>query len=116
MYFLTIAAKNSSICERVPYSDFGEAILACGNYYQPRFPGSVLDFTSEVVGKKFARAYAQLTLLEDLPPDTPRDSPQGIKALKQGNAFIFEKSYTFLIESEAGVKEADRFRAEDNEE
>jgi hypothetical protein len=115
MYFLTVRAGDSVLCDRVPYADYAAAIEACGAYYEPKARGAVMNFTSEAVGKKFMRAYAQLVRLEDLAPDVPRGSPRHDMATKQGNAFAFTKSYTFLIESEAGVEEAERLKREEDD-
>lgn len=116
MYFLTIRADESVLCDRVPYPDYSDAIEACGEYYEPKARGAVMNFTSEVVGKKFVRAYAQLVRLEDLSPDVQRASPRSIMVTKQNNAFTFSRSYTFLIESELGVQEAERLKREDEAE
>jgi len=60
------------------------------------------------------RSYAQLTRLVDL-GEVPRDSPQAVAAAKQSNAFSFSRSYVFLVESDEGVREAERRTREDNE-
>ena len=73
-----------------------------------------MNFTSVVTGKKFMRSYAQLTRLADL-GDVSRDSPQAIAAAKQSNAFSCLKSYSFLVESDEGVREAERRVREDEE-
>jgi len=116
MYLLTVFSNDVKIRERVPYSDFFDAISACGEYYEPRAAGAVLSFTSEVIGKRFMRAYAQLLRMEDVPDGTPGDSPRAVLAKKQGIAFDFARSYTFLIESELGSQEADRIKHEDGDE
>ena len=110
MYFLTICAAELAIVERAPYSDYSEAINACGEYYEVRFPGSVLEFCSVVSGKRFMRSHASLTRVEDLGDDVDRSSGRGLRAVKDSNAFIYAKSYAFLIESDLGVQEADRCR------
>lgn len=114
MYFLTIKSGEDILCNRVPFADYADAIAACGDYYDPRTAGATLNFTSVVVAKKFLRSYASLTRLEDL-RDTPRGSPQAIAAVKQDNAFVFKNSYVFLIESDEGVREAQRREREDDE-
>lgn len=114
MYFLTIKSGEEILCNGVPFPDYADAIAACGAYYDPRYAGSTLNFTSVVVGKKFLRAYASLTKLEDL-RDVPRNSPQAIAAAKQDNAFLFAKSYFFLIETYEGMREAQQREREDDE-
>jgi len=114
MYYLTIYADNDLVEERVAYQDYAEAIAACGNFYEPRFARSVLTFSSEVIGKTFMRSYAQLNRLEDLGEDVDRSSPQALRAVKHGNAFVYSRSYRFLIESELGAQEADQMREEDS--
>jgi len=116
MYFLTIEVEGTAIVERAPFDDYAQAIEACGGYYEPRFPGSALTFSTVVVGKKFMRAYASLTRLEDLGEAVDRSSPQAHRAVKDGNAFIYPKSCHFLIESELGVLDLDRMRDEDAKE
>ncbi|MBQ0936959.1 hypothetical protein KAK11_16650 [Ideonella paludis] len=114
MYFLTIKAGNEVLRDRAPFTDYADALAACGEYYEPRAVGAALNFTSIVTGKKFMRSYAQLTRLADL-ADVPRDSPQAVAAAKQSNAFSFSKSYAFLVESAEGVQEAEKWAREDNE-
>jgi hypothetical protein len=116
MYFLTVFSGGSVVAERVPYEDYSEAIAACGAYYEPRSPGAVLQFSSVVVGKKFLRSYASLTRVEDLPKDVERSDPRRWRAAKDGNAFLFDNSYHFLVESEAGVEHENQTRVEDDEE
>ena len=116
MYFLTIQIGDSVIVERRPYGDYSDAIAACAEHYEPRFPGSVLKFSCEVIGKKFMRSYASLTRLEDLGEDVDRSAGQGFKAVKDGNAFVYPKTCTFLIESELGARETDQFRDVDAKE
>ena len=115
MYFLTVKSNDEILLEREPFTDYAEAVAACGKYYEPRFAGSVLSFTTDVSGKQFLRSYAQLTCIDDLGEDVPRDSPRWIAAAKQSNAFTFAKSYVLLIESEEAIREAERMAREDDE-
>lgn len=116
MYFLTIEVEGAAIVKRAPFDDYAQAIEACGEYYEPRFPGSVLTFSTVVVGKKFMRAYASLTRLDDLAEAVDRSSPQADRAVKDGNAFIYPKSCRCLIESELGVLDLESMRDEDAKE
>lgn len=115
MYFLTIRAGNEILKDRAEFADYADALAACGEYYEPRFAGSTLNFTSVVIGKRFLRSHAQLVRMEDLSGNVPLDSPQAIAAAKHSNAFSFDRSYAFLIESEEGAREADRIAREDSE-
>jgi hypothetical protein len=114
MYFLTVRAGGEIVRERIPYADYAEAVAACGEFYEPKVAGAVLNFTSVVKGKKFMRSHAQLTRMADL-KGVPRNSPQAIAAAKHSNAFSFTKSYTFLIQSEDGVRDAEHRAREDEE-
>ncbi|TDS84996.1 hypothetical protein [Comamonas sp. JUb58] len=114
MYFLTITGGDEMLCERTPFHDYAEAVAACGEFYEPKAPGAVLNFTSVVVRKKFVRSYTHLTLLADL-GDVPHDSPEAFLAAKQSNAFSFSRSYVFVIESSEGVREADERASEVDE-
>ena len=111
MYFLSVFSRGTAIVERVPYTDFADAIAACGEYYEPRSRGAVLRFESIVTGKRFMRAYSSLTRPEDL--EASADERLRHRAAKDSNAFLYSKSYNFLIESDAGVAEAERFNDED---
>ena len=111
MYFLSVFSRGIALVERVPYADFAEAIAACGEYYEPRFGGSTLSFDSDVRGKKFLRAFASLTRPEDL--DDKAIQIVRDMASRNSNAFLYSKSYRFLVESEAGVAECERLRAEE---
>lgn len=114
MYFLTVKAGGEIVRDRAPFVDYAEALAACGEYYEPRAAGAALNFTSVVTGKKFMRSYAHLTRLADL-GDVSRDSPQAVAAAKLSNAFSFSKSYAFLVESDDGVREAERRAREDDD-
>ncbi len=116
MYFLSVSANDELLRERVRFADYAEAVAACGEYYEPRVAGATLNFTTVVTGKKFMRSHAQLVRMADLGSDVPRDSPRAVTAAKQSNAFTFARSYTFLIESEEGVREADRMAQEEDDE
>lgn len=108
MYFLSVFQDQREIVVRRPFSDFAEAIAACGEYYEPRAVGAVLEFSVEVTGKIFRRAIAQLTRPEDVPSEQA-NSPVGWRAAKQSNAFRFDFSYTFLVESDAGIEQAEEW-------
>jgi hypothetical protein len=108
MYLLTVFQGDAPVLERVSFSDFGQAISACGHFYEPKSPGAALQFTTVVVRNTFMRAYAELLRAEDLPEAIEADSPRRWKAIKDGNAFIFAHSYRFLIASQAGMDEIER--------
>jgi len=108
MYFLSVFQNQREIARRRPFSDFAEAIAACGEYYEPRAAGAVLQFSVQVTGKIFRRATAQLTRPEDVPAEQA-NSPVAWRAAKQSNAFRFEYSYAFLVESDAGIEQAEQW-------
>ena len=115
MYYLSVKADGEFVSRRIPYPDYGDALAALGEYYEPKAAGSVLSLTTEVTRKRFMRSYAYLMRMEDLGADVPEGSPRSIAAIKQNTAFSFSKSYLFLIESEEGVSESDRIAREDEE-
>jgi hypothetical protein len=108
MYFLSVFQDQREIVMRRPFSDFAEAIAACGDYYEPRAAGASLQFSVEVTGKIFRRATAQLTRPEDVPSEQA-NSPMAWRAAKQSNAFRFDYSYHFLVESDAGIEQAEQW-------
>jgi hypothetical protein len=108
MYFLTIFEGDTPLVERLPFTDFSDAISACGRYYEPRASGAALEFTTVVVRNTLMRAYAELLRAEDLPTTIDANSPRRWKATKDGNAFKFAHSYTFLISTQAGIDELNR--------
>ncbi|WP_432731289.1 hypothetical protein [Variovorax sp. W6] len=114
-YFLSVFSGEEVLREQEEFADFAEAIAACGEYYEPRARGSVLNFTTVVTGKQFMRSYAQLVRIDDLPSDVAPGSPQSLAAIKQDNAFSFARSYHFLIESEAGLEQAAQWQREEDE-
>lgn len=60
---------------------------------------------------EFVRSYAEL-----LSPDgiNPADETRYLRAVKYSNAFKYNGNYCFLIEGEAGVRDAARFLEEDD--
>lgn len=111
MYFLTVIQSNVEIIRRRPFDDFAEAVAACGVYYELRAKGARLQFNVEA-GKVFLRAYAALTRPQDVAGEHA-NSPVAWRAAKQSNAFFHEHSYRFLIESKAGIEEAEQYQRED---
>lgn len=114
-YFLSIFSGEEVLRDQEPFADFAEAIAACGEYYEPRARGSVLNFTSIMTGKQFMRSYAQLVRIDDLASDVAPGSSQALAAIKQDNAFSFARSYHFLIESEARLQQRASWQQEDDE-
>jgi len=114
MYFLSVFQGQREIVVRRPFADFADAIAACGDYYEPRALGAVLEFNVQVSGKIFRRATAQLTRPEDVAPEKS-NSPVAWRAAKQSNAFRFDHSYRFLVESDAGIEQAERWQRDDEE-
>lgn len=114
-YFLSVFSGEEVLREQEEFADFAEAVAACGEYYEPRAEGSVLNFTTVVTGKRFMRSYAQLVRIDDLPSDVAPGSPQSLAAIKQDNAFSFTRSYHFLIESQAGWETGAQWQREDDQ-
>jgi len=114
MYFLSVyrgpALEELIECRR-QFRDFAEAVAACGEYYEPRAQGAVLEFTAAVTGKVLRRANAQLMRPEDVPHDAP--DARRWSAAKQSNAFRYGHSYHFTVETEAGIEQAEQWRRED---
>lgn len=109
-YFLTIRSKTKTICRRKPFSDFSLAIEACADHYEPKAPGSVLQFNTDIVQGKFARAYAELNLSEHL--ENYQDQIGELRyrnAVKTENSFKYNDSYFFLIESDFGIQDTENF-------
>lgn len=113
MYFLTVLEDQRVVVLKRPYADFADAVAACGDYYEPRAVGAVLEFNVEVTSKIFRRATAQLTRPEDVSQEHA-NSPVAWRAAKQSNAFQFDSSYSFLVESEAGIEQAAQWQREDD--
>jgi len=112
MYFLSVFQDKREIVARRPFADFADAVAACGDYYEPRTLGAVLEFNVQVTGKIFRRATAQLARPEDVPFEYA-DSPVAWRAAKQSNAFRFDHSYHFLVESEAGIEQTEQWQRDD---
>jgi len=107
MYYLTVTKDAVEIIRRKLFSDYAAAVEFIGRYYRPRVSGgrTTLPLVTEVVNGVFARSYGSLTRPESI-TDPARDVRYH-DAAQQSVAFDFDGSYTFLIESEAGIQDTD---------
>src|SRR5262245_22605308 len=103
MYYLTIKKNGEVILAKQPFADYAAAVAFTSQFYQPRAARSVLRFTTEVINGEFARSYATLERPENLDKDSPFFKERCHATVKKANAFSFDASYLFLIESELGI-------------
>lgn len=111
MYHVTVTKNGNDIVRGKVYDDYAEAIAFISQYYQPRAQRSVLSFTTEVINGQFARSFAALTKPEDIEPAQPSSKARYQAAAKQDNAFRYDASYFFLIESEVGIGDGQAMQA-----
>lgn len=117
MYYLTVTRGEEDIVRRETFEDYGEAMAALSRYVQPRGPGrAVLAFHTELIDGKFARTYLTVTPPDEVDPGLSFHEERRHLAVKQYNAYAYDHSYFFLIESAVGMVEADRCAAEADEE
>jgi len=114
MYYLSVlkGKDKGEVVASKSFDDFGHAMAACSDYYNPKAHRAVLSFTTEAINGKFARAYAELNRPEDIDIDsTDIDSADGNDeyqcAIKQANVHDYDSSFLFLIESDFGIQDAD---------
>jgi hypothetical protein len=116
-YYFSVHKNGMLDCDRQPFDDYSSALEACTAYVKPRYAGRrVITFQSELVNGQFARSYASL----DLPEAVDRDGPMGAarysSAAKFSNAFIYDASYVFMIESEFGLADTAAMQKLDEDE
>jgi hypothetical protein len=114
MYYLTVDKDGKELVRRMGFEDYSEALRYLTNFYTPRNNDIrvVLSFTTEVINGEFARSYVELS---DPNAIEPSDETRYVRAVKFSNAFKYEGSYFFLIESELGVQDADCEDEDDDE-
>jgi len=107
MYYLTVIKDSVEVVRRQPFDDYAAAIGGIGRYYRPRVPGSrsTLPLVTEVVNGVFARSFGSLTRPESI--TDPAHDVRYHDAAQQSVAFEYDGSYTFLIESDAGIQDTD---------
>ena len=108
MYYLTITKNSVEIAYRKPFDDFSAAVTYTSQFYKPRIEGcrTVLSFTTEVINGQYARSYTHLTRPEDIDQSMPHHERRYHIAAQQSNAFSYDGSYFFLIETELGIQDA----------
>ena len=107
-YHLTVHADGAPLVTREPFDDYARAIGFVSRYYRPRSGRSVLTFDTEVIDGKFARAYKALNVPEALDRTDPDFAALYHIAAKNSNAFDYDRSYRFLVESDFGIDQAER--------
>ena len=112
-YYLTINHNGVELLRRMQFDDFGAAIAHTSKFYRTRIPGTnaILEFTTEALNGKLARAFAGLTSPDDVKGE---ENEWGhALAAKQSCAFEFDGSYIFVIETDLGIKDSDDFNTEE---
>jgi hypothetical protein len=104
MYYLTIQRDGVDVVRRQPFADYADAVAFTSRFYQVKPPirRAVLKFTTEAINGEFARSYATLTRVQDVREDRPFATEARNAAVKKENAFAFDASYLFVIESQLG--------------
>ncbi len=106
MYYLTVSrGDGSDLIRRQPFNDFAAAVAYTATFYRPKYGRCVLNFTTEVINGQFARSYAFLTDPESVDAKDPRKRSLYELAAKQANAFEYNGTYRFLIESDVGIED-----------
>jgi hypothetical protein len=107
MYYLSVERSGKEIIRRMGFQDYAEAVNFTAQFYAPKAPRAVLSFVTEVVNGEFARSFAVLTRPDEVAEGEAWFIERRNAAVKQANAFEYDASYQFLIESELGVQDAD---------
>lgn len=103
MYYLTIEKDGSDIVRRKEFSDYYDAVHCCAQYYSAKSKRSVLSLTTEVINGEFARSYVELAIPESIDVG---EQARRLRATKYSNAFEYDGSYFFLIETEVGIRDS----------
>jgi len=121
MYYLTVIRNGYPFCKNgedvvssKPFEDYGAAIAYTSQFYGARTKRCVLEFTTEVINGEFARSYAALTRPEDIDPNQQSYQLKRDRAAKQSNAFNYDSSYFFMIESDVGMRDSAAFLEEED--
>jgi len=114
-YYLTVEKGGKSLLRREAFDDYGSAVAACYDYYEARSPRSVLTFTTEAINGQFARSFTELNLPESIEPNDEIGRMRYSAAAKYSNAFDYDDSYFFMIESEIGIADYDAYEEDDDD-
>jgi hypothetical protein len=110
MYYLTVKKNGEVIVSKQAFHDYAEAVAFTSQFYRPRSIRSVLRFASEAINGEFVRSYATLIKPENIEKDSPHYRERFHAAVKKVNAFDFDGSYLFVIQSEVGMSDAEAMR------
>jgi hypothetical protein len=104
MYYLTVEQNGVEVVRRKVFDDYGTAVKFISKYFEPKSRRSVLSFTTEAINGEFARSYVEMA---DPTTIDHHDQTRYLRSVKFSNAFSYEGSYFFLIESDVGIQDAD---------
>lgn len=107
-YFVTVEKNGVSIHDRMQFDDYATAIEFLSEFYRPRFGRCVLPLTTEIVNGKFARSYGELNVPESIEVVDETSRRRYSAAAKLSNAFEYDASYFFLVESDVGIAEREQ--------
>lgn len=113
VYYVSVDEDGVEVVRRKPFDDYCAAVDFFSQFYQPRAGRAVLEFVSEVINGRFARSYASLMIPGALDENDSYFQTRYHVAAKQSNAFRYDHSYFFLIESEVGRTDADDLNADE---
>ena len=113
-YYLTIERGREPLVTRKPFDDYAAALAACYESYEARSPRSVLTFTTEVINGQFARTFTELNRPESIDPSGGIGRLRYSAAAKCSNAFEYDDSLFFLIESDIGIADTDAYEDDDD--
>ncbi|MCA9663517.1 MAG: hypothetical protein KC486_34625 [Myxococcales bacterium] len=114
MYFLSVwASDGERLASDEPFESYDEAMASLSRFIRPKGTRAVLSFTTELINGVFARTYAQVRRPEEVEALPRQRRLEGMlhRAIKQHNAYDYDRGYLFVIESEYGKTESDRVRA-----
>lgn len=111
MYHVTVIKGDDYIVRRKAFDDYGDAFEFLLNFYKPKIGNCILEFTTKSINGKFSRTYTSLYHPEELDKLDGRYE----EAVKAHNAFSYDHTYHFLIESDIGVKDADAWDSDTDE-
>jgi hypothetical protein len=107
-YHVTVLADGAPLAVRETFDDYARAIGFVSRYYRPTSGRSVLTFDTEVIEGRFARAHVALNRPEALDERDPEFARLYPVAAVHSNAFAYDRSYRFLVESDFGIAESER--------
>ena len=106
-YFVTVESNVEVLVKRMACIDFHEALSIFSRYYRAKSKRSVLQFSTEVINGQFARAYAELVVPSQISVNDESSKLRYEIAAKHSNAFEYDQSYFFLVESRVGIEDSE---------